>query len=66
MDMEAHSFIYYGEHVYCSSNNILFTVQIGEKTMYRKCRRCKQHISVFDDDVCLGCREEERQWNLGE
>jgi len=28
--MEAHSFIYYGEHVYCSSNNILFTVQIGE------------------------------------
>jgi len=35
-------------------------------TQYRKCRRCKQHILVFDDDVCQECREEERQWNLGE
>ena len=34
--------------------------------MYRKCRRCGQHLIVYHDDVCLECREEERQWNLGE
>ncbi len=34
--------------------------------MYRKCRRCKQHLSTFDDDVCTECREEEYQRNHGE
>ena len=37
-----------------------------EKTMYRKCRRCNQHMSVYHDDVCSECREEERQRNFGE
>ena len=34
--------------------------------MYRKCSRCKKHISTYDDDVCLECREEEYQRNHGE